>query len=76
MSETAKAVITCLENITGRNDITEDMVFGTDIFLTSVNAMKMVYDLETMLDIDEIAPEIIYSVETVSDLICVVEEMK
>jgi len=71
-----EAVITRLKAITGRDDITPGMSFITDIPLTSVNAMKLLFDLENDLKIESIPEEILYTVETVQDLINDVEELR
>ena len=75
MSERAIKVIEGLEQATGKEKVTEDMVFGKDIIITSVNAMKLSFDLENALDIDCIPPDIFYDVQTVADLIKVVESL-
>ncbi len=69
-------IIAILEDVTGIDNITEDMSFGTDIILTSITVMKMVYDLEDKLKIKDIPVEMMYDIETVKDLINIVEERK
>ena len=54
MSNVKETVITAIENITGKDGVTEEMAFGADIVLTSVNAMRLIYELETVLNIDKI----------------------
>ena len=56
MSETTQKVMECLAKVTGKEEISLDMVFGKDIILTSVNAMNLAFDLENALDIDSIPP--------------------
>ena len=76
MEEVKNAVLESLQGITGRTDITPEMNFISDLPLTSVNAMKLLFDLENELGIDSIPQEILYTVETVQDLIDEVEKLK
>lgn len=73
--KTRDTVIERLCALTGRNDITPEMSFESDIQLTSVNIMKLSFDLENALDIDQIPQEKFYDIETVQDLIDVVAEL-
>ena len=68
-------IIGILKDVTGMNDITEDMKFGTDIMFSSITAMKMVYDLEDKLGIKDIPVEVMYDIETVRDLIDTIENL-
>lgn len=74
--ETKEVVIKSLCTLVGREDITPDMAFGSDITLTSVNAMKLAFDLENELGISDIPQEIFFSVETVQDFIDEIEKLK
>lgn len=69
-------VIEVLKRNTGIDNITEDMRFGTDIVMTSISIMKMVYDLEEELKIDNLSVEAMYEIDTVADLIELVESSK
>ena len=75
MKDTKTVVIGKLQTITGRTDITPETSFITDLPLTSVNAMKLLFDLENELGIDEIPEELLYTVETVQGLIDEVEKL-
>ena len=76
MSDTGKTVIECVKQVSGRDDITEDMVFGKDITMTSVSAMKLAFDLENALDVDSIPLEKLYEVKTVAELVKFAESAK
>ena len=76
MEEVKNAVLKDLQAITGRTDVTPEMNFLTDLPLTSVNAMKLLFDLENDLGIDSIPEEILYTVETVQQLIDEVEKLR
>lgn len=69
-------VIEVLKRNTGIDNINEDMRFGTDIVMTSISIMKMVYDLEEELKIDNLSVEAMYEIDTVADLIELVESSK
>lgn len=69
-------VIEVLKRNTGIDNINEDMRFGTDIVMTSISIMKMVYDLEEELRIDNLSVEAMYEIDTVADLIELVESSK
>ena len=75
MQDVKTVVINDLQAITGRTDVTPEMSFLSDLPLTSVNAMKLVFDLENDLGIDEIPQELLYTVETVQGLIDEVEKL-
>lgn len=74
--ETKEVVIKSLSAVTGREDITPDMAIGTDLVLTSVNAMKLAFDLENELGISDLPQEIFFSVETVQEFIDEIEKLK
>ncbi len=74
--EVKDVVLKSLCAVLGREDITPAMQIGTDVVLTSVNAMKLAFDLENELGISDIPPDILYSVETVGDLISEIENLK
>lgn len=76
MMEIKEAVLKNLSAITGRDDITPEMSFGSDVVLTSVNAMKLAFDLENDLGISNIPQEIFFSVETVQDFIDALVELQ
>ena len=76
MSDTGKTVIECIKHASGKSDITEDMVFGKDITMTSVSAMKLAFDLENALDVDSIPLEKLYEVKTVAELVKFAESAK
>lgn len=76
MSDTGKTVIECIKQVSGRDDITEDMIFGKDIAMTSVSAMKLAFDLENAMDVDNIPIEKLYDIKTVSELIEFAESLK
>lgn len=67
--EIAKTIIENLCELTGRDDITEEMNFESDIQITSVNAMRLSFNIENALNIDSFPQEIFLTVETVEDLI-------
>lgn len=62
-------IMQILSETVERDDITEDMLLGTDVALTSINAMKLIYRLEEELKIKDIPMEIFYEAETVGGLI-------
>ncbi len=69
-------IIEILKDVTGMDNITEDMSFTTDIALTSMTIIKMAYDIQDKLGIEELPVESLYDVETVKELIEVVESCK
>ncbi len=76
MSDTGKTVIECIKHASGKSDITEDMVFGKEITMTSVSAMKLAFDLENALKVDSIPLEKLYEIKTVKELIDFMETWK
>lgn len=71
-----ECIIEVLKKNTGMDTITEEMRFGEEIMMTSINIMKTVYDIEEELDINDIPIEAMYDIETVGELIKLVEECK
>ena len=75
MDKVEEAVIGKIREITGRDDVTAESSFIDDIPLTSVNAMKLSFDIENELGCKEIPQEIFFSLETVNDLIETVRDL-
>lgn len=69
-------IIEILKETTGMDNITEDMTFAEDIALTSMAIMKMAYDIQDKLGVDELPIEALYDIETVKELIELVESSK
>ena len=75
MDRVEEVVINKIREITGREDVTKETSLTDDVTLTSVNAMKLAFDIENDLGCSEIPQETFFSVETVNDLIEAVREL-
>ena len=75
MDRVEEVVLTKIKELTGRDDITAQTSLTEDVTLTSVNAMKLAFDIENELDCKEIPQETFFAVETVQDLIDAVREL-
>ena len=75
MDKVEEVIIGKLKEMTGREDITAQTSLTEDLALTSVNAMKLSFDVENELGCKEIPQETYFSVETVGDLAAAVREL-
>lgn len=75
MDRVEEVIIDKIKTITGKEDVTPESSFLDDVALTSVNAMKLSFDIENELGCKEIPQELFFSFETVNDLIEAVRDL-